>query len=251
MRLLVLSDLHLEFTPFDPPPDGFDAVVLAGDIHVGLQGLRWGRAAFPRVPVLYVPGNHEYYGHDWDELPGRLRDEAARLGIHLLDREELLRDGVRFLGCTLWTDFDLFGEERRDESMKASLVLADYHRIRLQGTLIQPWQTRERHLADRAWLAERLAAGPGPARSTVVITHMLPSWRSTADRYRDQRSSAGFASHLDELIRQSDLWIHGHTHDSFDYVEGSCRVVCNPRGYPSRSRGFENSGFRAGKVIEI
>jgi predicted phosphodiesterase len=250
MRLHVLSDLHLEFAPFDPPAQDFDAVVLAGDIHVGTNGLAWARTKFPDTPIVYVPGNHEYYGHDWDALRAPLRDAAARHGIHLLDRDEVRIRDVRILGCTLWTDFDLYGEARRAEAMQASLALFDYTRIRSHGRLLTPDETRERHFGDRAWLEARLAEGAMGARATVVVTHMLPSFRSTAERYRPLLSSAGFASHLDGLVRSADLWIHGHTHDSFDYREERCRVVCNPRGYRRRSQAFENAGFLPGLVVE-
>ncbi len=235
-----------------PAPVDCDVIVLAGDIHQGLDGLRWARERFPAMPIIYVPGNHEFYEHDWDRLPGEMAALARELGIHLLDRGVVVIDSVHFLGCTLWTDFDLFGEARRAEAMEASRKLFDYRFIRCGQALIVPEQTRERHLVERAWLAAQLNETPDASRhATVVVTHMVPSFRSTAERFRAQLSSAGFASHLDTLVEKADLWIHGHTHDSYDYKLSGCRVVCNPRGYRNKGSRFENKDFQESLIVEI
>jgi predicted phosphodiesterase len=253
LRLRVLSDLHLEFADFQPPAVASDAVVLAGDIHQGAAGLTWARRRFADLPIVYVPGNHEYYGHDWDRLEGQLRRVARELDIHLLDRDSVILGDVRILGCTLWTDFDLFGAALRADSMAAvGRTLFDYRYIQAGKRRILPDETRARHLVDRAWLEEQLGpAGDGPWRATVVVTHMVPSQRSTAERYRHLALSAGFASHLDALVAQSDAWIHGHTHDSYDYRLGQCRVVCNPRGYRHVRRSFENPAFNERLVVAV
>src|SRR5215468_9653459 len=93
------SDLHLEFSDWSPPPVAADVVVLAGDIHVGVGGLEWMRRHFPDTPVIYVPGNHEFYGARVHDVRVALRDAAVRLGIHLLDGQELVVAGTRFLGA--------------------------------------------------------------------------------------------------------------------------------------------------------
>jgi predicted phosphodiesterase len=253
LRIRVLSDLHLEFGDWTPAPVECDVLVLAGDIHQGVAGLAWARRNFPDIPIIYVPGNHEFYEHDWDQLPGNLAKIAADLDIHLLDRGETEIGGVRFLGCTLWTDFDLFGEDRRGDAMTAAAkTLFDYRLIRSAGRLIEPLQTRARHMADRSWLEAQLAIAPaGRWRATVVVTHMVPTFRSTAERFRTQLLSAGFASHLDSLVEKANIWIHGHTHDSYDYRLNGCRVVCNPRGYKQRAMTFENRRFDSEMVIDI
>jgi predicted phosphodiesterase len=255
MRLHVLSDLHLEFADFVPPNVDCDLVVLAGDIHNGTKGLEWARATWPDKPVLYVPGNHEYYEFDLAELPARLRAVAADLDIIFLDRDEIHLHGRRILGCTLWTDFDAFGMPLRAEAMAASeRYLTDYRLITDRGTPLRAERTRELHLRDRAWLEARMAESK-PDEKLVVITHMVPSMRSTADRFRDKLTTAGFSSHLDHLVERTDLWIHGHTHDSYDYRIGRGRVVCNPRGYPFKGvrkrRASENPDFRDGLVVTV
>lgn len=253
MRIRVLSDLHLEFAALEPTAVRCDVVVLAGDIHTGAQGFAWARKAFPDGPIIYVPGNHEYYGHDWDLLPEQLQAAARAYKVDLLDRAERVIEDLRFLGCTLWTDFGLFGETRRAQAMAAAEAnLFDYRFIQTKGRALRADDTRNRHMADRAWL-ERCLQEPaqGRWRTTVVVTHMAPSWRSTAERFKNLLTSAGFASHMDDVVERASLWIHGHTHDSFDYQLEGCRVVCNPRGYPHRSRASENRHFDEQLIVTV
>lgn len=116
-RLLVLSDLHVEFAPFVPDAtvlQGVDAVVLAGDIHQGTRGIEWARKTFSSLPVIYVAGNHEFYGHHWDRLLDELRAAAELWDVHFLENDAVSLGGVRFLGCTLWSDFEYFGGRNRD-----------------------------------------------------------------------------------------------------------------------------------------
>lgn len=133
VRLHVLSDLHLEFAPFEPPGVDADAVVVAGDLHPGLAGVRWAAARWPDRPVVLVPGNHEFYGHACPGLVGKLEAEAARLGTHLhvLSDRALVLHGVRFLGATLWTDFALLGDPARGMAA-AQEQMSDFRRIRVE-----------------------------------------------------------------------------------------------------------------------
>jgi hypothetical protein len=114
MRLRVFSDLHLEFERFDPPAVDADVVVLAGDIGTRTHGLTWALQTFD-VPVVYVPGNHEFYGGATPHLVHKLKAMAAGTHVHVLDEDAVVIGGVRFLGATMWTDFQLFGREHRDE----------------------------------------------------------------------------------------------------------------------------------------
>ena len=256
MRLLVYSDLHLEFTgALDhfriPPALEFDAVVLAGDIHSHTRGIEWAAQTFAGKPIIYVAGNHEFYGAHLHGLLVEMRKLARQCGVHFLEHDELVIGGVRFFGCTLWTDFALFGSGAAAAAMRAAAnCMPDFRVIRTgashglpvranqfetwhSGTL-QPLDTVKLFNQARSWLANKLAQ-PFPG-STVVVTHHLPSSASVAPRFQTDPVSAAFASRLDDLVMQSDLWIHGHTHDSFDYRLGKCRVVCNPRGYPMSSK---------------
>lgn len=239
MRLRVFSDLHLEFRPFEPPPVDADVVALAGDVHTGVSGVEWAAKAFAGTPVLYVLGNHEFYRQSIPKLIGEVRETAAGTNVHLLENDAITLHGVRFLGCTLWTDFELFGHARLFGS-DAEESMDDYRLIRVspEHRRLRVTDTIERHQQSRLWLAEQLGAAEGsPA---VVITHHAPSRRSVALRFARSPLSPAFASPMDEFVKNSRaaLWIHGHTHDHFDYVVGTTRVICNPRGYPGERTGF-------------
>lgn len=250
MKLHILSDLHLEVSTFDPPQTDADTVVLAGDIWKGARGLHWARATFPDREIVYVPGNHEYYGAQRLEAAARMRIAARESGIHLLDEDEVVIGGVRFLGATLWTDFLLFGEEDRLWAMRSGQNYLSDFRVIHEGSQghFSPSHSVALHEKSVAWLAAKLDE-PFDGR-TVVVTHHLPSMRSVAERFADSELSACFASRLDHLFGNSRLWIHGHTHDSFDYEAEGTRVICNPRGHEMYNQP-ENGDFDAGLVVEI
>ena len=250
MRIHVLSDLHLEIAAYQPQPVECDVVVLAGDIANHVRGIEWGRHTWPDKEILYVSGNHEFYRRERTETLQQMRDCARKLGVHLLDNDEVVIAGVRFLGCTLWTDFNLFGDELKKSSMaEGKKYLNDFRLIRDHDRVFSPARSAQLHKASRKWLAAKLQQ-PFPGK-TVVITHHLPSGHSVAERYQTSLTSACFASRLDELMGASALWIHGHTHDSFDYVLHGTRVVCNPRGACRNPDRPENLAFDAGVVVEV
>lgn len=259
MRLLILSDLHLEvwrqFGPkFDTSVSQPDLVVLAGDIHTRARGPDWAALTFPEIPVLYVAGNHEFYDDTLNLTHLAIREKCANLSnVHYLDCGEFVFNGVRFLGATLWTDFSLFGSENRSGAMvDAGLAMMDYQRISLGSAgsrKLRPEDTARLHAEQKAWLVEKLDEPfTGP---TVVITHMAPSRQSVAPEYASDSISAAFASCLDDLVSKPQLWIHGHTHTSFDYLIGHCRVVANPLGYMTKGGNAENIAFDPGLIIEV
>lgn len=247
MKLHILSDLHTEFADFDPPETDADIVVLAGDIGTGAAGIEWAARQFGEKPVVYVPGNHEYYDHDigiMEELKS-----AAPANIHVLNRNSYESGGVRFLGTTLWTDFRLSGEgEAWFARQRAKRSMEDFTAIRHDGRRFTPEDSVRLHEESKAWLVSELGNTFGG--STVVVTHHLPATPSIASRYRNDPLNPAFASRLDHVIEKyrPDLWIHGHTHIPCDYTIYETRVVCNPRGYPSELFG---RGFRPGLVVEV
>jgi predicted phosphodiesterase len=264
----VLSDLHLEFEPFSVtgPLRQADVVVLAGDIHNGVEALRWARRSFPGQPIVHVAGNHEFFGACWQRLVAQMRQVAAELDIHFLENDGVVIDGVEFLGATLWTDYELFAVPGKPLSLTAEAAkalmqqrLIDYSLIRWQAPagpgepemerVLTPDDTVALHRRSRAWLSDRLTVPfPGPR---VVVTHHLPSWRSVSPAFLRAASNAGFASDLDALFGPMSLWIHGHTHHSFDYRAGATRIVANPRGYPMKAGGFENPLFDPALLVEV
>jgi Icc-related predicted phosphoesterase len=248
MHLRILGDLHLEFAPFVPPAVKADAVILAGDIGTGRSGLKWALKTFPALPVVYVLGNHEFYGQKLPKLIDELRDLASGTNVHVLENESLELGGVVFFGATLWTDFALDGDPVLSEDV-AQTSLNDYRRIRTlpHYSRLRPSDTRRIHLRSRQRLAESLPANQG--RKLVVVTHHAPSRLSLPPAFEGDPCNPAFASELTPLIVESEarLWVHGHIHYACDYTLGKTRVLANPRGYPTESR----TGFDPGLTVEV
>ena len=247
MKLHILNDLHIEFEDFAPPVTDADVVILAGDIGVGLEGLRWAEERFPDRPVIYVPGNHEFYHHDLSLLE-ELKAQAPEL-IHVLNDNQVDIDGVRFLGSTLWTDFALFGEADKFFAMQqARQQMTDFSIIQNNGQRFTPEDAIQFHTASRGWLAAMLAEPF--AGKTVVVTHHAPSSQSVHPRYANDLLTPVFASNLENLMDgdRAALWVHGHMHESYDYEIYGTRVVCNPRGYAPNAL---NPDFRPNLGMEV
>jgi len=272
MKALILSDLHLEFAPFEPAPDlEFDVAILAGDIHSpAKRAVQWAVDKFRGKPVVYLLGNHEYYDGRLDTTLAEARRAAEGSNVHVLDADELVIDGTRFLGATLRTDFELAIETPKGpisdvgRAMRvASNLLNDYALIRTadesaepgtwrfrQGRKLQAADTLWIHQMQRAWLREKLSAPF--AGSTVVVTHHAPHRGSLSARYADDWASGAFVTELpDAFFYVPVLWVHGHTHQQFDYRVRSCRIVCNPRGYVHWSGRIENQVFDPELVIDV
>ena len=281
MKIQLLSDLHLESHPHftAQPTPGADLLVLAGDIGSYQAGSQLtalnipdfglgrfsplpvavGGAAWP-VPVFFLPGNHEYDGLDFDETRIRLRETCERLGMVWLERETVVLTGVRFIGCTLWTDFDALADlnpqtadspltqqlQAREKAFRAAnFYLKKNHAFR-QGLPMLADAVREEGVKSQQWLRQALAEPfDGP---TVVVTHFAPSLLSADPRYGLNAGTAGFCNGLDELLGSARLWLHGHLHCPADYVKNGCRVVANPLGY---ARKGEQAAFRADLLITV
>lgn len=277
--ILLLSDLHLEFAPFEPVPlkSAADVVVLAGDIHLGDRGISWARKAFPENEIVYVPGNHEYYGGRLDTVDAQMYQAGRRLGVHVLQNAEVTLRGIRYLGTTLWTDFAIWGEAEAHRGMRAAeQEMADFERIgrppqvgnqRLVRTLFA-WPKAQRlrardtlmlHHSSRVWLDQALDRGIDEGLDltrTVVVTHHFSTLRSCAIRYCDDPLTAAFGSNLESMMGRCGLWLHGHTHDSFHSTVREARpiatqVICNPRGYPRQDGSPENQDFRGDFCLQL
>ena len=253
MKLNILSDLHLSCGRLEIPQTDADVVILAGDIARPPQAIDWARG-FGK-PVLYVPGNHEFYGSSLPATVSELKALCAGTCVQVLDQDEIIIGGVRFLGATLWSDFLLYpeGEPRRLAMQEAQNLIRDFQRIHLDSDAqrrFTPAACAALCQAQAKWLESRLAvvhAGP-----TVVITHHAPSPQSIHPRFAGSLLNACFVSDLERLADRERvrLWIHGHTHDSFDYPVNGTRVVCNPRGY-SKDGVNENAAFNSHWVVDV
>ena len=246
MRLQLFSDLHLETQTFAPAPaPTADALILAGDIDAGHDGLEL-FANWP-VPVLFVAGNHEFDNKDFDSTLKALRARCERLGITMLERETVvMRFGeqrVRFVGTTLWNDFDLFGSDERERCMRAArYFIEEIQRSSRYGLPMDAEALRQEGLRNKEWLTNALQAPPSVAGvydKTVVVTHFAPSLRSTDARYPVNGATASFCNAYDELLERCHLWIHGHLHCRHDYKAGSTRVICNARGHASSGEDYD------------
>ncbi|MEJ8835475.1 metallophosphoesterase [Ramlibacter sp. AN1133] len=272
MKIQLMSDLHLEGHPSyrpRPAPEA-DLLVLAGDIgsyqrNSKLEDSDFGLARFsPRlgawpVPVLYVPGNHEYDNLDFDATHERLRASCERLGITWLEREVHVAGDVRFVGTTLWADFDALlhrpGQpeptlqdalKQRHKAFRAANFYLQKAAAMRHGEMMLAQGWREQALVCEAWLREALAQ-PFEG-TTVVVTHFAPSLRSHDPRYGITPAAAGFCNSLEDLLEQAQFWLHGHLHCQHDYVERGCRVVANTLGYAGKG---EQEGFRETFVLDL
>lgn len=226
MKINYFSDIHLEFGWLETPTTDADLVIAAGDISVGTDAVRWlERCA---RPVLYVAGNHEYYGGDLLETNAEIKQACDGTNVRFLEQSEFFYEGVRFLGTTLWTDF---GNGDEQILAKAATHMNDYHQIRFGERLLKPADIFSQNKQAILWLEIKLAEQFDG--KTVVITHHAPSVHSWNPPPVDSTYVATYCNRLETLIEKTgvSLWIHGHIHHSADYQLGSTRVVCNPRGY--------------------
>ena len=235
MKLQIYSDLHLEFARFEPATSDADVVILAGDIDIKSRGVHWANDTF-QCPVIYVCGNHEYYGGHIDRTLQKMRDAAAH-HVHVLENEALILDQTRFLVTTAWTDYsstsDVVASKRAAwECMNDFAVIrADEGYRRLY-----PDDLITKSKAAFAWLTRELEK-PFDGQ-TVVVTHHAPVLDYVGDKLPENLIAA-YANDWPELLAKADLWVYGHTHVSADFLKNGCRVISNPRGYPNQQTGFD------------
>ena len=253
MKIALLSDLHLSVHPMDAPQTDADVVVLAGDLHRPAQAMAWARQF--TQPTLFVAGNHEFYGSDLSSTLAQLRSHADGSNVRVLERNAWQLGGVRFLGCTLWSDYRLFNspEQREAGLHKAQEFVRDFSRIGVAPDFPERFTPAISQLLfaqSVQWLEERFAEPFDGA--TVVITHFAPARGSVAAQFAGSPLNACFVSDLEaQILRwQPALWLHGHVHDSFDYQVGATRIVANPRGY-APGGVTENPRFQPTLLLEI
>lgn len=273
MRLWIMSDLHIELTRGWVLPSGdarpyFDVMICAGDlIQKAERGVKWLLERVPDRPVLYIPGNHEFYGCDIDRTVEKAKEAAAGTNIHVLQDDTVRIGDVTFAGATVWTDFAINGDAHRAMTIAAERM-NDFKKIRT-GRYVErfrPPHALARHRRSRAFLETELRTDrPGPL---VIVTHHAP-----VPEMSDEPGGSGedptldpcFRSDLTALmspahdvgrgtLRPADLWIYGHTHESFDAVVGETRVVSNAKGYGPwlpRENTWDNPHFNEKLIIEI
>ncbi|MGC3959663.1 MAG: metallophosphoesterase [Verrucomicrobiota bacterium] len=248
MRVHILSDLHLEFAPFEPINVNADVVVLAGDVHTGTNGIKWILKTIPDRPIIYVLGNHEFYGQKIPKLVAEIKEIAQGTNVQVLENDIVEIGDAAFLGATLWTDFRLNGDPVLAEVI-AQTGMTDFRRIRVTPSYrrFRPRDARRIHAQSLEWLAQQIEKARG--KKIVVVTHHAPSPQSVPSRFQNDALNPAFASNLESFMVEcgAALWIHGHVHHRADFTVGGTRVVANPRGYPTEP----HTGFDPTLVIEI
>lgn len=263
MKIQLISDLHWDSDPhFAPEPlHGAQLLVLAGDLasrhfgagHFGLDFFS-PLKGWP-VPVVYVPGNHEYDDGDYDQTYVALQSKCAQWGITWLEQQSVVLGGIRWLGATLWADFDALVQPednaferqvQRRKAMRAANFYLPRMQIRRRDQPFLARQMRTLALQSQRWLQQQLDQ-PFDGK-TVVVSHFAPSLRSADPRYGVVPGTAGFCNAWQNLLPQVDTWLHGHLHCHNNYVEQGCHVMANPVGYPKR---VERQDYRPHWLIEV
>lgn len=266
MKIWIRSDLHTgslgEINMLFSDPPVHDVAVLAGDTNYGVRRVIEAVDAAAERPVVVIAGNHEFYHRTWQSEIDQGRDASSRSQhVRFLENASWTVGRVRFLGCTLWSDFGLYGPESREPAMRyAAKASADFDLITMRerspldlnvrSHMFQPRDAVALFLESVAWLEEAFSAPHnGP---TVVVTHHAPTRRSVSPEFEGDALTPCYVSNLLRQIErwQPHLWIHGHTHARFDYRVGRTRVVCNPRGI-FHGVDAEESGYDPRLVVEI
>ena len=267
MKIHYLSDLHLEFGKMPKSyqaPAGTDVVVLAGDIGVGLMGIEWALKTF-EVPIVYVAGNHEFYGQR--TMQAFLREARAKAEasdrLHFLENESVWIDGVTFAGATLWTDYAAVPGMNQDFVLRrVQETMTDFraitvetrsagqvYRSRKRQPRFTPRMAIARHHESLAFLDQEVE-DLMPGEKLVVVTHHAPSPQSLPYHQAHSAIDAAYVSNLELFVNDSGaaLWIHGHLHNAVDYMIGDTRVLANCRGYVGEALCED---FRIDATVEI
>lgn len=262
-RLWIISDVQADanggfgmFAPTEIPEA--DVLVIAGDFHPPLHlSIASLSKISLRIPVVYVPGNRDYYGRRvmQDELIAARHAANAPQGkgIHILSDQTVEIAGTRFIGSTLWTDMALDG----GPDSWGMNAIADFEAIKTQPPESAPRNFHPSdypilHRRSRAFIEKTLAEPfDGP---TVVVSHHSPHPNSIGEKYQANTDGANalFHSDLSEIMEGADapdMWVHGATHQMADYTVGKTRVLSNPHGY-IRHGALENPHFDPTMVVE-
>lgn len=259
MKFRMMSDLHLEFENtkkelFPIPYIGEDYLILAGDIQVGTKKQKWFKRLLKYRNVVYILGNHEFYGHDIHLLPKAMKYFAKSINetakrrcypgrLHFLHDEvlQIPNSNIRILGSTLWSQI------APQFTSQVLNTMNDYKDIQCQARKINTHDTVTLHNKAVDFLSKELQ-NISKAEKILVMTHHAPHYESIIDKYRLDMVESAYASNLEYLLSNVDIWIHGHTHSSVDYIIGKCRIISNPRGYYGYS---VNNDFNKDLIIKL
>jgi Icc-related predicted phosphoesterase len=258
MLIVPASDLHLEFPNADPKvalnfPSSADVIVLAGDIARGENTARIALSLadrFPTAHVVWVAGNHEFYDGNIDILTDRYRALCAgHKRVHFLENNHTDIGNVRFIGCTLWTDFSILGNQDASKSI-AQDGISDFVWIRTKsGARFKAIDATQRFELSHQYLKQQLSRSR--PESTVVVTHFPPGLATRNPQFDLDPITAYFQANVDDVIDQFQpaLWIYGHNHFSNDLYRGATRLVSNQLGYSSEDGRIPS--YSAKKIVVL
>lgn len=251
----LLSDLHLEASNLRLENPGWDYLVIAGDLSAYNGNLdNFFAYNIPQdIPVIYVPGNHEYEGKRFDTVKEKLLEQLAPYSnVHLLINDSVVIDNIKFIGSTLWTDFAIQGDVKAGKDW-AKFHVSDFSTILYpneQGKYvpISPDVMEKLHVEAREYLHQELLL-PFDGEK-VVVTHFAPHINSVHPSYLNKNYNY-WATDCTQLMGHSQYWFHGHIHDSSDYTVNGTRVVCNPRGNSKTFDLASNMNFDRNLLLPI
>lgn len=261
MKILILSDLHLEFGYFFIPEmenEKETVVILAGDIGLVKKDYTYrdfiNNTCDRFKNVIWIMGNHEFYGANFTTALTKVWNATLdHENLYIVDKETVTIEDVAFVCATLWTDFD---NNNIMTMESAGLWMNDYKKIR-NGPISEPWRSKLKpldtlsdHMRAKEYIFPEIVKQKEAGKKVVVVTHHLPSFQSISEEFRTDPLNGAYASELFEDIMETrpNVWIHGHSHASMDYYIGETRILNNPRGY----KGHEmNKNFDDTFTIEL
>jgi predicted phosphodiesterase len=253
-KIQFISDLHLEHNSKRIKPDilpDTDILVLAGDIHTKPESLpKFFRRIQKQkdIPIIYVMGNHEYYGHIFPDVRKEYYKACQEVeNVYMLEKAVLFLNNIRFIGTALYSDLS-----NPLEAMAVQQGLTDFRTVTTQDERFTGYGSftamhwHQEYLQCREFIKNELLReyDDGP---TVVVTHFAPSLKLIPDMFKSSNLNAGFYSNCEALIYAGmpDVWIYGHSHSDIDIEIGNTKVVANQAGYRHEGGKWKN------KVIEV
>lgn len=248
MKIQIISDLHQEFGTSELSFHKANVVVIAGDVNVGTKGIDWILSKIKDKHVIYVLGNHEYYKGSYPKTLNKIKALAENTNIYVLEDSFVDVEDIRFHGCTLWTDFSIFGDPMK-YGMICQSAMNDYKMIKRDPSYykMRTVDIYKIHQFSRLWLERSLQEST--QLKNIVVTHHAPSLRSVPDEFKNDPVTSAYASNMENFILkyEPNYWIHGHIHTPNQYCIGKTEIICNPHGYIDEPY----NGFNGELLIDI